>query len=449
MRDDIKNNYYQIAFFFLVLCLSFCSCKVNHGSKELTPTHHNIVSSDLANFWRSYDAIHAIEDSIEQIKILNKEFLAKASLGQKRMISARNYSSEEYLNSMLSYPKFWNSLRHNTENLDPYKKDLLSGENLLKKIYPDLVKSTMYFTMGAHRSPGTGVDSFVLIGTEFALGDLNTNTSEFEQRLKEYYEINPVSKLQFLTVHEYVHTQQKPMVHNLLSLALYEGIAEFVAHVATNQESPWRAFSYGPLNSEKVKARFKRDMFRSNVVSTWLWNNSDNVFGTSELGYYVGYTIAELHYNKATDKKLAIKELIELDFENEKSVESIVDGSGYFGESLENLYQTYEDSRPRITKIEALENQSSQVDPDLSIITLQFSESMEDDKRGFDYGPLGEDHVLRVQKVLGLSDDGMSFSFVVKLEPNKRYQSLVTSKFISKKGFPLKPFLIDFTTRSK
>jgi hypothetical protein len=34
------------------------------------------------------------------------------------------------------------------------------------------------------------------------------------------------------------------------------------------------------------------------------------------------------------------------------------------------------------------------------------------------------------------------------LQPNKKYQTLVTSNFTNEKGIPLKPFLIEFETGS-
>jgi len=114
--------------------------------------------------------------------------------------------------------------------------------------------------MGNHRSPGTGVDSMVLFGTEFALGDSTTITSELPEYNQNYYKINPVKHLAFLSAHEYVHTQQNSMVHNLLSLTLYEGIAEFVAIKATGEKSPWKAMTYGPQNEVRIKQRFEEDM---------------------------------------------------------------------------------------------------------------------------------------------------------------------------------------------
>ena len=92
---------------------------------------------------------------------------------------------------------------------------------------------------------------------------------------------------------------------------------------------------------------------------------------------------------------------------------------------------------------------NNKVDYQLKKITLNFSTAMNKETRGFDFGPLGENNVLKVQNVIGFSEDGKSFTFEVELEPNKQYQSLVTNRFVSLSGIPLKPFLIDFKTAKK
>ena len=52
-----------------------------------------------------------------------------------------------------------------------------------------------------------------------------------------------------------------------------------------------------------------------------------------------------------------------------------------------------------------------------------------------------------LQKNIGFSEDGLSYSFEIKpLETNKQYQLLATDAFLSKSGIPLKPYLIDVRT---
>lgn len=456
-KMDSKKN---LVFAFLIIFTSACISKemsyvqnsTNTIAIEKQETADNlakqrIISEDVIHFWEAYDAIQSTNDSIKQMELLKSKFISKASRGQKKMIEARRYTAEEYLQSINSYPLFWNSLRKNTNNIDAFNAELLEGVFKLQAIYPSFDPSTIYYTMGNFRSPGTGVDSLVLIGTEFALGDTNIFASELPERVQNYFKINPTDYLQFLTIHEYIHTQQNEMVHELLPLVLYEGIAEFVAVKATGQKSPWKAFTYGPQNEDFIVERLERDLFIPNSVNNWLWNSDKNEFGTSEVGYFVGFRIAKIYYEQSSNKKAAIKNLIELDYEDKESVEKLVDGTGFLSTALGELEEKFEKSKPTVISIEQFEKRHQNVSSEIKVITLHFSEAMNTKTRGFDYGPLGEDNVLRVQKVIGFSDDKKSFSFEVKLEKDKQYQSMVTGRFLSEEGYPLVPFLIDFKTK--
>ena len=125
------------------------------------------------------------------------------------------------------------------------------------------------------------------------------------------------------------------------------------------------------------------------------------------------------------------------------------DKSGYFTKPVDNLKMQYENSQPIVTSIKQFKNGSQNANPSLTQITLTFSTVMNKSERGFDLGPLGENNVLRVKKVIGFTDDGKSFSFEVELAPKKRYQLIVSKSFETIDGINLKPFLIDFTTADK
>lgn len=406
------------------------------------------VTDDLTNFYRAFDSISVESDTSNYSKIINALFINKASVGQKRMIAERRYTMKEYKNTVISRPKFWSSLRKNVKEVAAFSDEIKIGIDRLHNIYPELKHSTIYYTVGNHRSPGTGVDSLVLLGSEFALGDSTTVVEELPSYNQDYYKINPINHLQFLCVHEYVHTQQKPMVHNLLSLTLYEGIAEFVAIKATGQSSPWKAFVYGPENEKKILEKFESDMFKPTSIYNWLWNPPDNEFGTSDLGYFVGYQIASTFYESASDKKLAIKKLIELDYNNEKEVEDLVNSTKVFSVKLEEIEKEYESLRPTVKSIRQFENNSQQVDPSIKEITVEFSKPLNGHNTGVDFGDLGKDAFPK-NDINGRywGEDGRTWTIAVELESNKNYQLLITSNFRTKNGEHLKPYLIDFKTK--
>ncbi|MFK7905325.1 MAG: hypothetical protein AB8B69_09385, partial [Chitinophagales bacterium] len=208
-------------FFVLIATMS---CEPEQNKEKL------VDNSDIALFWTAYDQITQTQDSLEQVKLLQELYLSKGSQGLKGIIEAKNYTIEDFLHAINHYPKFWQSIRANTLKSDLIEGDLMKGIEKLRKIYPELRPAKIYFTIGAMRSNGTTLDSLVLIGSEYAMADQNTDSSEFPEAYraarKTFFDSNPIDNIVLLNIHEYVHTQQKPIVHKLLSQCLYEGVAE-------------------------------------------------------------------------------------------------------------------------------------------------------------------------------------------------------------------------------
>ncbi len=311
--------------------------------------------------------------------------------------------------------------------------------------------ANVYFAVGALRTNGTTLDQMVLIGSELAMADHGTNTSEFPYTysyLRTYFDTDPIREIAFLNVHEFVHTQQKTTIgNNVLEQCVIEGVAEFIATLAMERPTPNPQIVVGKSLEPRIGQRFSEEMF-SNSFQNWLWNSSDNEFEMRDMGYYVGYAICEKYYQQSKDKSLAIAEMIELDYNNEKELFAFLDKTGYFEMPVKKYKAAFEKSRPVVVNISPFKNKSKKVDPSIKTVTIHFSSEMNPNERNFEIGPLGEDFVLRIQKVHGFSTDHRSFSFDVSLEPNRRYQLIVGSGFISKSGHPLKPFMIDVVTRS-
>ncbi|MBT1703541.1 DUF2268 domain-containing putative Zn-dependent protease [Chryseosolibacter indicus] len=410
---------------------------------------NNCITYDVDNFWDAYDKIKTTQDSVQQYEYINSLFIEKGSAGLKAIMKARRYTPASYVNAINNYPLFWASVRENTYKAKDFAKQIEIEINNFKTIYPDLKPATIYFTIGALKTNGTTLDGVVLIGSELALADENTVSDEFPNtlgHLKTYFSSNPIKDVVFLNVHEYVHTQQKTTVGtNLLSQCLIEGVAEFIAEKVTGKSSITPAVTYGKNNNRKVKERFVKEMFSRHYYN-WLWNDTNNDFKIRDLGYYVGYAIAEHYYDMAADKKQAIREMITLEYDNAGALESFVNRSGYFGTPVQKLKAAYENGRPEVSAIAPFKNGAENVSSTIRQVTITFSTKMDTRFRGFDYGPLGESGLLRVNKFIGFSDDGKSAMIEVALKQNQKYQVLITDNFRSAEGIPLKPYLIEFKT---
>jgi len=432
-------------FLFCFFLASIIACK---SPKSLSD---NVVTSDIDLFWKAYDQIVLEKDSLIQATLLDSMYLQKGTIGLKKIVEARNYTAGDYLELIQKYPKFWESIRGNTLKAKDLANDLNEGILKLKAIYPDLKPAKIYFTVGAMRTNGTTKDSLVLIGSELAMGDPNTNISEFEGGMKEwlvnFYGTNPMESLVLLNVHEYVHTQQDPTPDLLLYQVLHEGIAEFVSVKAMGVPSSTPAIEFGKMHPE-VKAKFEEELFFERSYE-WIWSSAPNDFDMRDLGYYIGYSIAENLYDDAWNKERALKQLIELDFSDTEKIDALIDSSHFFSKKISILRDEFETKRPKVDKIvysvDGVENFSLETNQ----ISIVFSQPMAHEGY-FEFGPLGEDAVIRYKEEIGYADDNLSYSFKIEaLEPNKQYQLVVGMGFVNEDQVPLKPYMIEFTTGGK
>lgn len=409
-----------------------------------------VVTQDIPNFWNAYDSIILTKDSLLQIDLINRLYIAKASPGLQGMMQVKNYTAPDYIYAINNYPKFWNSVRNNTLKAGKYAGDIEKGIQQLRKLYPALKPANIYFTIGVLRSGGTTLDNRILIGSEVALTDKNTVSSEFEKRyphLRRYFDTDPVNgNVTFLNVHEYIHTQQKlSSQYSLLAQSIVEGVAEFVTVKALGIPSPNPQIKHGKIIDDKLRPVFIREMFATDF-NNWLWNSPDNEFGMGDMGYYIGYTISEKYYSKAADKKKAISDLINFDYADDEKLYRLVDQSGYFDKPIKELRKDFESRRPKVIRVDEVTNGRSDISPTITTITLHFSQAMNDKFADFDFGPLGREHVLWVQKRIGFSEDGRSYKFEVKMEPGRHYQLKAPDYFRNAEGYAMEPYLIDFTT---
>lgn len=408
----------------------------------------NFITTDIDNFWTAYDKVITTKDSSLQYKYLNELFINKGTPGLKAIMEAREYTSQSYIEAINNYPLFWNSVRANTLKAREFADEIAIEVSKIKAVYPVLKPAKIYFTIGALLTGGTTLNGIVLIGSELAFADNKTITSELPERLKflrTNFDTDPIKNVVFLNVHEYVHTQQKMTIgNNLLAQSVLEGVAEFVAVTATMKQSKLPSIEYGKKHFERIREVFSKQMFNS-FTGFWLYSSSKNEFETRDLGYYVGYDICEKYYQKFEDKNQAIKEMIELDYNNENQLMKFIDKSSYFETPLKKLKKQFEKDRPFVSKITQFKNKSKNVDTTISLLTIEFSEKMNKNYKNFELGPLGETNILRLEFII-FSEDGKAVTFKIKLKSNQRYQIVVGERFRNENGLSLKPYLIDIST---
>ncbi len=424
-----------------ILILSFWNSILGQNSTV------KIVTTDLDNFWIAYDAITEASDSLERIKLINELYIDKGTDGLKGMISARNYKDYEFVDAILKYPKYWNSIRPNTHNLVAHKEQIEHYFAKLRNIYPALKPTVIYFPIGVFRSSGTYQEDKVLLGAEYLLAQMNSDLSELPAGVKEAIVTSMPYNIPLISVHELIHTQQKRWEDlSIIHASVAEGVAEFISTLIA--EAPLsEPVKFGKNNQQKVLDRYMIEIFRNDDVANWMWSENTNELIQRDLGYYIGYEVCERHYTNAIDKQKAIKELIELDYSDDTAFSKILDGTGFLPLTWSEIGIKYESMCPTVKRIGEFENGSDEVSPQLNVITLEFSEPMSNRWRNFSHNEAIQGEKLKIKKVIGWSADKKQLSFEVEaLKPNTHYHLVISQITKEDGGNGMVPYTIEFGT---
>jgi hypothetical protein len=405
-----------------------------------------IFTSDIDNFWVAYDSIQKTNDYSTKLDLIKRLYTDKATKGLKAFMNARDYNDSVYVKAIEKYPEFWNSVRPNTLTIKTKTKELEAGVARLKQLYPELKDAEMYFTIGGLNAGGTVSGNMVLVGAELATGIGSTEVSEFKDEwLKGMFANQSLDNIVSLNIHEYIHTQQNGNQNRVLNQAIKEGSCDLIAELVTNESAQRKYISYGMAHEAEIKARFKKEMFTGNLAN-WFYNGRQKG-EEADLGYYVGYVISKMYYQNTKDKKQAIKDIIELNYSDNKAVDDFVDKSMFFKEKVGTLVKEYQNQLPYVVKIEPA-NGSEDVSADTKELRITFSQEMIPGKYSFNLSDKGKEY-NPMTKIAGMENNNKTLLVLVDLKPNKEYEFVLTNKgFISKEGHLLKDekLLIKFKT---
>lgn len=318
------------------------------------------VTSDIPNFWRAFDAA-ADADSTARVRAFHDLYLVPASPGlsdwmllrltdQRQVLAALQSAgrSEQWARSAMRaargsplrdsldqialpavrrsaaealarvtarYPRYYAGIRTQTLALDSstvLRSTVRSGLRRLAELYPQARFSDVYFVIGRLNSGGTTGESGMLVGAELSSRGPSTPLDELPPSMQVMTSMLTEAQRAHVVVHETVHMLQSPLRDTtLLGAALREGTADFLATLATGIRPEWTAyFRHGSANEVAVWQAFTREM-KGSGRSGWLYNYGSVEAGSApDLGYWIGYRIAEAYYERADDKRAAVHDLL-------------------------------------------------------------------------------------------------------------------------------------------
>jgi Predicted Zn-dependent protease (DUF2268) len=278
-----------------VLVVAIWSAATNASSQAVRPTIH---TEDVDRFYKVYDAAggHPIADQLQH------DYLDSGSDGLHQFAKMRNITGSRIAETLAKRPQIYANTKRCTAVLSHVRERLQAVLGKLSTLYPEAKFPPVTIAVGRGKpvgvgSPATGVQ----IGLEAlcATDWLNPNVEDRFVRV---------------ITHEYVHVQQVPALVDdehptVLEGSLVEGAADFIAELISGGV----AYAYFPGltkgREKEIETAFVADVDKKDL-SKWLYNSTPEK--PADLGYWVGYRIVKSYYQRASDKRQAIREILQM-----------------------------------------------------------------------------------------------------------------------------------------
>ena len=263
------------------------------------PDEAQFIYDDAYNFIRAMELVSAGADPVTT---LEDEYFARATQGLKQMVVKYPFTAADLAAAIQRYPEKYGRIASNVAMLKAREADFRAAYRRYEKIAPDTVFAPTYFLVDRHRGIGSGSPDGQLIS--------------IESRTEE-----SIGRMETLIIHELVHFQQLVATgpdafyaifgpkKTLLALTVREGTAEFFADYATGRVTQHGAVDYCLEHEPAVWHRFRKRMYDSETDG-WMWSTPDDPTVPRDLAYVLGSRIVKAYYDRADDKRRAVREIL-------------------------------------------------------------------------------------------------------------------------------------------
>ena len=329
MREVLSMRIARIS---TLLILSACLHDTTGVSNAAQlPADAVFVTSDIGHFWEAYDK--ASPATATNFRTL---YLDRASPGLLDFMQSRSLTGTSLAQMVNAYPRYFAAIKANMLTLtsggsSPIITTIRANFDKIESRYPRAVYPPVTFLVGRFSTGGTTSDNGMLIGTEFYSIDANTPLDELGKFQSD--NVRSLDSLPLIVAHEHAHVLQLNAGQRfgipgstLLHRSIMEVSADFISEQVAGSHINKSIYVYGYANEAQLWSEFKLVM-NGTDVSQWLYNQG-TATGTrpGDLGYFIGYRIAQAYYNKMSDKTKAFADIIEA-----RDATAFLTASGYDG----------------------------------------------------------------------------------------------------------------------
>lgn len=290
-----------------------------------TAGNARIVTADLKHFLDAWDAMQSEESRQRREDILMSHYVDRGTPGLREFYNLRIGTARRLLEAIEGAPAYYESLRELVPVAGAIAEPVRKAYARLEALYPQAVFPDVYLLIGRLNAAGTVGETGMLIGFEMHGRRDDVPIDELNDWLKEV--LRPPESLPYIIAHELIHFQQDlPESPTLLEASIIEGSADFIAELIAGDHVNQHVHAWALPREEMVWRRFRAHAGSSDF-SGFLYSGAgeDRPAGwPADVGYFVGYRIAQAYYDRAGDKQQAIADILTcVDFD------ALLDESGY------------------------------------------------------------------------------------------------------------------------
>lgn len=283
-----------------------------HPRSKSTPDPRKVqlITSDINNFWRAYDL--AQKDSAHRYDLYKRYYITPGSIGLQEYFQFKVGDLHKFVEGHDQHPRFYAAIRKNTIAVKPQKPKMIASFVKFKALYPKAQFPNVYFIIGSFSSGGTSGYDGLLIALDQRVGSPDIPTGELS--LWQRNTLTELSTLPNTVAHELIHFNQGGMASDttLLYSATLEGMADFIGELISGKTSNERLQTWAKGREKQIWADFKKDMYL-NRARNWIANSDQETADKpADLGYWVGYQICKAYYDRSSDKKQAIADMLHI-----------------------------------------------------------------------------------------------------------------------------------------
>jgi hypothetical protein len=272
-----------------------------------------LITSDIDRFWRMYHQLSTASTTADSLQLIHTLYLDTPShVLEDRIKEEGGEMALSLLNAVRAHPKYIASIEESSRRIGQYRQVILAAFRKLRQYYPRAVLPDFCFVIGDFESGGTPEPHGMMIGAEIVAASDNSPVEEFAGVPGLKYGISPVDRIDAICSHEIVHWQQAKPTQDLLWLSLREGAADFIGEKLCGKTIDPQQLAYGRAQAAQVWRLFVADT-AANAIPNWLFNGGRTDLSIPpNMGYYIGYRICEVYYNKASNKPKAIQDILSI-----------------------------------------------------------------------------------------------------------------------------------------